>query len=74
MTTPNQLLVTLQDAPCTAAAAAARVGVPVLVAEAMLQRLQKEGLTQSIPAGSVLIWTLQPAGAETAIALKKHAA
>ena len=74
MTTPNQLLVLLQDCPSTTDAAASRVGVPMLVAKAMLERLAKDGLAASMPAGDLHLWKLTPAGWETAIALKNHAA
>ena len=73
MTTPNQLLVLLQDCPSTTDAAASRVGVPMLVAEAMLKRLATEGLATSAPAGDLQLWKLTPAGWELAIALKKSA-
>ena len=74
MTTPNQLLVLLQDCPSTTDAAASRVGVPMLVAEAMLKRLAKEGYAESLPAGDLQLWRITPTGLELAISLKNHAA
>lgn len=74
MTTPNQLLVLLKDCPSTTDASACRVGVPMLVAEAMLKRLAKDGYTESVPAGDLQIWKLTPTGLELAISLKNHAA
>jgi hypothetical protein len=46
----------------------------MLVAKAMLERLAKDGLAASMPAGDLHLWKLTPAGWETAIALKNHAA
>ena len=74
MTTPNQLLVLLKERPSTTDACAARVGVPMLVAKAMLERLAKEGLASSFQGGELLTWKITPAGLELAISLKKHAA
>jgi Mn-dependent DtxR family transcriptional regulator len=74
MTTPNQLIVLLKDGPSTTDAAASRVGIPTLVAEAMLNRLAKEGLAETVPAGEIQLWKLTPSGWEAAIALKNHAA
>jgi hypothetical protein len=74
MTTPNKILVELLDVPSTADAAASHVGVPMLVAKAMLQRMETDGLTTAVPAGELTLWKLTPAGWETATALKNQLA
>jgi predicted transcriptional regulator len=61
MTTPCKILVELLDTPSTTDAIAERVRVPMLVAEAMLQRHEKEGYV-SRRVETLTVWSLTVSG------------
>lgn len=70
MTTPNQILSLLAASRCTTAALSASARVPFLVAEAMVQRLAKEGLAVSIPDPNLDLWDITEAGKARAESLQ----
>jgi|JFJP01.1.fsa_nt_gi hypothetical protein len=69
MTTPNKILVELLDISATADAVAERVRVPMLVAQAMLQRHAKDGLVSSHQA-DLTTWKLTESGQALAASLQ----
>lgn len=73
MTTPNKLLATLAESRSTTAALACAARVPFLVAHAMIQRLEKEGLVESITHPILDLWELTDSGRAAVAALTKPA-
>lgn len=61
MTTPDKILVELIDTAATADAIAERVRVPMLVAEAMLKRHEKDGHVSS-RVDALITWSLTESG------------
>ena len=73
MTTPDTILTVLAQSRATTAAVAESVRVPFLVAQAMIHRLAKDGLVDSIPDPNLDLWQLSDSGKARAESLTASA-